>query len=262
MTGSQLTAQVTVANKTGHKLPTGVGFRRAFLQFSVLDDKGRVLWSSGRTNGAGVIVDERGAPIAGELWWKPDCSGRATTEPRPHQPHYTVIERQDQAQIYEELVSAPDTAFPSCGPGAKPVGTMTTSFLSRCAKVKDNRILPHGFLPLRARATIAMSLGAKSVLAEEVEPTAVDDDEDYRSGGADTLIYRVPLSADWPTPASIRATLYYQATPPYYLQDRLCTSGGTDAKRLRFIVDNLSLKGTPGEGWKLTITTSANIPLP
>ena len=56
--GGVLNARVTVVSRVGHKFPSGVGFRRAFLQFSVLDVKGKVLWSSGRTNGAGVIVDE------------------------------------------------------------------------------------------------------------------------------------------------------------------------------------------------------------
>ena len=54
-----LSARVTVINRVGHKFPSGVGFRRAFVEFSVLDANNKVLWASGRTNGAGVIVDEQ-----------------------------------------------------------------------------------------------------------------------------------------------------------------------------------------------------------
>ena len=71
-----LNATVTVTNKSGHKLPSGVGFRRAFVDFRVLGSKGETLWESGRTNPAGLITDQTSQPIVGELWWKPDCSGR------------------------------------------------------------------------------------------------------------------------------------------------------------------------------------------
>src|SRR5262249_39336500 len=164
--GDTLSARVTVTNKVGHKFPSGVAFRRAFLELQVLDDKDNVLWSSGRTNRQGVIVDDKGEPIAGELWWKPDCSARIAPEARVHQPHYQVISRQDQAQIYQELASAPadtapaDVAAPVCGPGAMPQGPLTTSFLSICAKVKDNRLLPHGFLKLEDRIAVAPAPGA------------------------------------------------------------------------------------------------------
>ena len=38
-------------------LPTGVGFRRMFLEVLVLDAQGEVLWASGRTNELGFILD-------------------------------------------------------------------------------------------------------------------------------------------------------------------------------------------------------------
>ena len=48
------------ANRAGPKFPSGVGFRRAFVAFSVLDQNRETIWASGRTNAAGIIVDERG----------------------------------------------------------------------------------------------------------------------------------------------------------------------------------------------------------
>ncbi len=112
-----LNARVTVTNKAGHKFPSGVAFRRAFIEFQVLDETGSVLWASGRTDSQGVIVDAKGTPIPGEFWWTPDCSARIAPNARIHQPHYQVISREDQAQIYEELISAPaDVAAPVCGP--------------------------------------------------------------------------------------------------------------------------------------------------
>ena len=41
-----LTADVLVTNLAGHSFPSGVGFRRAFVNFQVLDSSGKELWAS------------------------------------------------------------------------------------------------------------------------------------------------------------------------------------------------------------------------
>ncbi len=261
-----LAATVKVTSHVGHKFPSGVGFRRAFIAFEVLDADGDVLWASGRTNRGGVIVGRDGAPVDGELWWKDDCAGYAHPGERRHQPHRQVVSAEDQVQIYQELVSAPpaDVAAPTCGVGAAPAGDLTTSFLSICASVKDNRILPTGTLPLASRVEIAAALGADADLAHEAGANAVGDDPDYVSGGGDSIRYAVPLATlpDGAAPASVRATLYYQAQPPFYLQDRFCTSRSSDTERLRYLVGHLDLDGSPAEGWKLQIATTGAVPVP
>jgi hypothetical protein len=262
--GGTLEARVTVTNKTGHKFPSGVGFRRAFITFEVLDPNGATLWSSGQTNAAGMLIDRRSKePIEGELWWTPDCTQRVAPEKRAHQPHYEMVTREDQAQIYQELVSTPPKdEKPVCGPGAPPKGELTTSFMSICAKVKDNRILPQGFLPLPDRVRIAAALSAGADLAQESGPDEVHEDPDYVTGGSDALTYRVPLDGLGGTPASVQATLYYQATPPYFLQDRFCTSQSDDTKRLYFLAGNLNLTGTPAASWKLKLVTTGPVVVP
>ena len=85
-----------------------------------------------------------------------------------------------------------------------------------------------------------------------------------RSGGSDTVRYAVPLSSlpEGTEPASIRATLYYQAAPPFYLQDRLCTAKGRDTERLLYMVGHLDLDGSKAEGWKFEIATTGAIKVP
>ena len=259
-----LSAKVTVTNLAGHKLPSGVGFRRAFIAFDVLDANEKVLWSSGRTDGAGVIVDGMSSPIKGELWWKNDCSARIDPDARIHQPHYQVITRQDEAQIYQELVSTPPkTGKAVCGPDAKPAGQLTTSFLSICSKVKDNRLLPHGFLDRPDREKISVALGAGKEMAEDTDPVGVGNDPDYRNGGGgDSLVYRVPLAAlNGAKPASVRATLYSQATPPFFLQDRFCTSHSKDTERLYYVAGKLKLADTPVQDWKFRLASSGAVPV-
>ncbi|WP_200340935.1 hypothetical protein [Rhodovibrio sodomensis] len=256
--GGTLTAKVTVENLAGHKFPSGVGFRRAFITFEVLDADGRVLWASGASDRAGRIVDAAGQPVDGEVWWTDDCSARIDPLARKHQPHHQRIDRQDQAQVYQELVSTPAPAGPAqCGHAAEPAGQLTTSFLSICAEVKDNRLLPHGYLPTEQRVAIARALGAGAEMGEDAGTTAVSD-PDYATpatgaGGTDSLTYAVDLAGLDGTPATVRAWLSYQATPPFYLQDRFCTAEGKDRDRLFYLTGNLDLTDSPAPDWRLQV---------
>ena len=259
--GNELRASVTVTNKTGHKFPSGVGFRRAFVDFVVSDAAGNVLWESGRTNPAGVLIDQNGQPVAGEFWWKDDCSGPINSPGHnPHQPHYQVISQQDQVQIFQELVTAPPPDAPAqCGRHAAPTGALTTSFLSICGTLKDNRLLPQGFLPIDQRLQISRALGAGDDMAEDAGPVGTGDDPAYKTGGGDTFAYHVPLSGLSAPPAKVSATLYYQAIPPFFLQDRFCTAKGTDADRLRFVTSQLQLDDTRAANWKLNMVSTGPV---
>ena len=258
---THLSATVKVTSKVGHKFPSGVGFRRAFIEFSVLDVGGAVLWRSGGANAAGALVDGNASPLDGEYWWKTDCSARIAPEQRLHQPHFETISSQSQAQIYQELVATPAADAPICGPGAAPAGQLTTSFLSICSTVKDNRLLPNGYLPLAERIEIAAALGAGEDLAKETGAVGVGSDPDYEHGGGDSVVYDVALAELTGKPASVTAALYYQATPPFYLQDRFCTASGTDTDRLYHMVTRLNLNETPAEGWKLEVATTGEVPV-
>jgi hypothetical protein len=252
-----LRAQVSVENLAGHKFPSGVSFRRAFITFEVKDAEGKVLWASGRSNDAGLIIDQHNQPIPGEFWWQPDCSERL---PSQWQPHYQQITAQNQAQIYQELITNAQ-------------GQLTTSFLSINSHPKDNRLQPHGFLPESARFRIAEALGDGTPLHGEGFPmdqnmaAAVAPegeaalDPDYQNGsGMDRLEYVVSgLSRE---PASVEATLSYQSIPPFYQQDRYCAAANADGtpvedtERLRWLAAHLRLDGTGGEGWRVVVGAS------
>ena len=118
-----VSAQIAVENRAGHYLPSGVGFRRVFIEFVAYADD-QIVWSSGRTNALGVIVDGATGRILDTEYGENDS--------RLFQPHYQVISGQDQVQIYQELIKDSD-------------GILTTSFLRRAQTVKDNRLRPKGF---------------------------------------------------------------------------------------------------------------------
>jgi len=259
--GDRLVAAVRVENLAGHKFPSGVGFRRAFLTFEVLDATGNDLWASGRTDPTGVLTGPDGAPLSGEFMWQSQCKPQTGTQ--TFQPHYRTITRQDQAQIYQELVRDPR-------------GRLTTSFLSLAEVVKDNRLLPRGWTPTVALAE-KEGLGSPKLSAEalthHILPKLPDghggqvDDPWYKpkadggqGGGGDELTYDIPLADIKGTPASVRVTLYYQAIPPFYLQDRFCTTPNRpDTSRLFFVAGHVSLDSTRAEGWKLKVVSSGTV---
>jgi hypothetical protein len=254
-----LSAKVSVNNLAGHKFPSGVSFRRAYISFEVLDARGAVLWASGRSNDQGVLVDDKGQPLAGEFWWQADCSARLGNA---WQPHFQSINAQNQAQIYQELIT--DAA-----------GQLTTSFLSINAHPKDNRLQPHGFLPEPERIAIAAALGDRTPVVH-AEGFPLDEnlgvavgpegeaanDPDYQNGsGMDQLSYVVRGLHG--KPASVRVRLNYQSIPPFYQQDRYCTAVNakgtpiTDTERLHYLAARVDLKGTRAEGWRLLVTEAS-----
>jgi hypothetical protein len=227
-----LTANVTVTNLTGHRLPSGVGFRRAFIELLVLenrDGRERVVWSSGRTNSVGVIVDGEGRPLATEFLTN-----------NAYQKHHEVITNDSEVQIYEELAKDAD-------------GNFTTSFIRRDQDVKDNRLLPAGWTEKGPDP----SLNGR-FLEATVPHGEAKKDPDYRDGkGHDRVTYRIELAPDVDTASvSIRATLYYQNIPPYYLNDRFTIGKGDPTRRLYYIASNLNLSETPMANWKILIATS------
>ncbi len=267
-----LLADVRLDSLVGHKFPSGVSFRRAFLEFEVLDAAGRTLWRSGGTDAMGVIVGADGKPVKGEIWYDAQC--RKIVDQDGYQPHYQVITQPDQVQIYQEVKLDPgdpgvETQRPSCEVGAPVAASArpTTSFLSICHTPKDNRLLPPGLLSFKQRATVARALGLRSKdeafkLATETGAAGVDGDPDYRRGGGDTLRYRIALGdLGGKAPTAVRATLHYQATPPFYLQDRFCNGSGSNRDRLYHIASLLDLDGTRLEDWKFKLVSTGAVPL-
>ena len=266
ISGQKLIADVKVTNKTGHRLPSGVGFRRAFLEFRVVDNgTGKTVWCSGCTNELGVIMkgtsDER---LPSELFdvykdgTKPATLGYPAAcnkaIPQHYQRHYfwdpqkntgSAITRQDQVQIYEELNLNIECA-------------MTTSFLRRDYQLKDNRLLPFGWSktgPLNPDKSPYIPAD----YLHETHPVSVSGDPSYADGSGTSVVrYEIPLSAFTAKNVTITASLYYQSIPPYFLHDRFTQAPNEPAtQRLYYLTSNLRTKGTPIENWKFQITSAS-----
>ncbi|MDQ3472689.1 MAG: hypothetical protein M3447_03025 [Acidobacteriota bacterium] len=157
-----------------------------------------------------------------------------------------AITRQDQVQIYEELNLNVQCA-------------MTTSFIRRDYQLKDNRLLPYGWTktgPLRSDKTPYIP----EAFLHETHPVKVGNDHAYANGsGTNVVRYEVPLQGLNLAKLTVKATLYYQSIPPYYLNDRFREAPNEPAtRRLYYLTSNLQTKGTPIENWKLQIATASN----
>lgn len=96
------------------------------------------------------------------------------------------------------------------------------------------------------------------------DPSTWQSHPDARVGaqrGQDHVIYRIPLK-DIDGWSSVKARLYYQTIPPYFLTDRFKERNnenggplvhGPDLKRLAYMASHLNLDKTPAKNWSLPI---------
>lgn len=264
--GDILEAAVTVQNQGGHNLPSGVGFRRLIIEVLVLDDQGKAVWASGRTNDIGAILEGTSDRVLPTEFWNKGPDGL------PFQPHHQVIEREDQAQIYEEITQNSSLDF-------------TSSFIHRYWEIKDNRLRARGWDPAKVKDEKrreeygdATSPGRgphqhwwpkpkpvkyknpKAPAIEKYTDTALDPDYDLAlhqgTGllGSDSLLYRIRLSPGAKARAkTVRVTLYSQSAPPNYLQERFqkASEKGAEkmaASRLYYMAGHLNTSAPAADG--------------
>ncbi|MEY2529824.1 MAG: hypothetical protein QOJ05_1914, partial [Verrucomicrobiota bacterium] len=149
--------------------------------------------------------------------------------------------RQDQVQIFEELMQDAD-------------GNFTTSFIRRDTPVKDNRLLPLGWTAKGPDPSLSGDF------LKATHPHAVEGDGHYEDGsGTSVVTYEIPLNGIDPASLTLTATLYHQSIPPYYLKMRFDEAPDYPAtKRLYYLTSNLNTAGTPIENWKLKIVSSSS----
>ncbi len=239
--GDGVEVTVDVANLAGHRFPSGVGFRRAFLEVRVLDAAGDVLWASGTTDQLGRILGPDGRPLPTEF---PEVGDGTLV----YQPHHQVITGPTQVQIYEELALSPE-------------GEFTTNFLNRDVVVKDNRMIPRGWTKDGPPGDeFTDEFAEETWPVGEVWPDAPtlptrDGDRDFLdSPGTDRVVYRV---AGVPGAAVVEVDLHYQAIPPAYLADRFEQAKGEHGRRLYFLAANLEVAGTPISDWTVQVASAS-----
>ncbi len=233
----EVTAKVGVLNLAGHRFPSGVGFRRAWLEVKLMDGT-RTMWASGSTNDKGEIVDGAGNVLPTE-YFERDAAGAQRYQKHFDEKH--PITRPDQVQIFEELV-------------VDKTNTITESFIRRDHHLKDNRLLPQGW---REDGPPGIGLPEHWLKATRPEGDYVTGDRHYHDGsGRAVVAYHIPLPPHMNTShMRVVATLWSQSWEPSFKRER--TSGtGPAATRLRYLLHNVVLDGTDLANWKLRVASS------
>ncbi|MEQ1743952.1 MAG: hypothetical protein ABMA02_00880 [Saprospiraceae bacterium] len=143
-----------LANKAGHKFPSGYPSRRAWVEFEVKNAAGQTVFHSGRHNPDYSLPDED-----------------ANVEP-----HHLVINRPDQVQIYEMVPGDVSGAF--------------TNVLERGDKaLKDNRLTPQGFSTAHSAYDTTLIIGSALI-----DPDFNRFPDGTEGSGADILRFHIPIN--------------------------------------------------------------------
>jgi hypothetical protein len=110
-TNDTLFLALTLANKAGHKFPSGFPSRRAFVELIVTDESGQPVFHSGAMDESFNLIQEDGE----------------------YETHHNIIRSQEQVQIYEMVMGDVN-------------GDVTTVLERGYEKLKDNRLAPRGFV--------------------------------------------------------------------------------------------------------------------
>lgn len=175
---------VRLINQAGHKFPSGYPSRRAVVQLVVFNQNMDTIFKSGIFDGNFEVAD--GFPTA-------------------FQPHYNIINQQNQTQIYQMIMGD--------------VNADITTVLERgdtC--LKDNRIPPEGFSTSFYNYDTVKIVGEASADADfNRYPNGAE------GGGRDNVHYHIPISGLTENLSAI-VNVWYQSVPKGWLTEMFAIS--------------------------------------
>jgi len=172
-----LAYELKLINLSGHKFPSGYPARRAFIEFLVENEAGDTLFHSG------AIENNY------------EVSGQDAT----YEPHYGVINSEDQVQIYEMVVADVN-------------GDVTTVLERADSYLKDNRLTPIGF------STSHEVYDTTVVAGNALSDLDFNFEDGIEGSGSDRIIYKVPMNGYEGT-TYVTARVHYQSVPPKWNEE-------------------------------------------
>lgn len=149
----RLQFDVAITVHTGHKFPSGIPVRRAWLRVDIQDASGSTVWTSGQWNDAGQLIG-------------PDGILPEERAGGPLLPHVDTVRTPTDVVVYQGVL-------------ADGAGQPTFTLLRGEGWAKDNRLLPAGF-------------DLQVASADHTAPVGVSADADF-TGGGDTVHFDLDL---------------------------------------------------------------------
>ena len=191
------TVQLQLTNLAGHKFPSGYPARRLFIEFLVTDAfTGDTLFASGLTDPDYEVI------------------GHNPT----YEPHYTLINQEDQVQIYELVMGDVN-------------GDVTTVLERADHPLKDNRLVPQGFSSSHPVYDTTRIAGQALI-----DPDFNKDDTGLEGTGSDLIQYQLPLYLA-NDDVQIGAKVFYQSAPPKWMEEMFAESS-PQIEEFRTMFDN------------------------
>lgn len=165
-----------LVNMAGHKFPGGYPSRRVFVEVIVTSDNDTIFHS-------------------GEF----DTDGNLIFEDPSYEPHYTIINAEDQVQIYELVMGD--------------VNYDVTTVLERANyALKDNRIPPTGF------TTDFYTYDTVPIIGDAYNDVNFNKDNGNEGTGADILHFHISTLGNTGL-LNIKANVFYQTVNPKWLNE-------------------------------------------
>lgn len=172
---------VRLQNLTGHKFPSGYPSRRAYMEFVVTNQHNDTIFRSGSL----------------------DANHYLPEEDATYEPHYNVINSEQQVQIYEMVMGDVN-------------GNITTILERAYEPLKDNRLAPKGF-------TTNHSVYDTTLIAGNALQDVDFNFEGFEGSGSDVIHYHIPLNGSTDS-LFATARMYYQAVPKKWVEEMFATS--------------------------------------
>jgi len=176
-TDETLFVDMQIENIAGHKFPTAYPSRRAFVELFVVNESEDTIFHSG----------------------KMDENYQLIYEDEGFEPHYDIIENEEQVQIYEMVMG--DVSY-------EPTTLLERAFVH----LKDNRLPPQGF------SSEFYNYDTVAIYGDAL----LDDNFNKMNGtegsGKDILYFHIPISG-YAGELSIKANVYYQTVSEKWLEN-------------------------------------------